>query len=489
MDENMPDDFMMDTMNVMKKMPILTDGFCYIALLKGYKLKKMFLQPVLYSINLLQMFMQSTWDSYPLMQVPYFDKKMCEAAASKKHGYVNSITRLANMSERDRRKFFEGFEFNEEMIADANRVLRKVFAPKLAVEATLAVEGAPGEVEEITENSIVTVTIKTRFIAPENNDEDDVKVEPVVDNKNAAIVKVQVAPKKEKNPDEISIEELMKDEELKKQLDDLAKKAKSANSHQRKKLQQQEQSLISKARAEAMKKKEEENKKKQEAEKAETEPVEEEQAVTTSYSLMDEKDKTKDEKTEEDEPAEEEYGSDYDILDHQDEIRAAREKEAIKMEEARKAAEAEDAKQRELSGPTYVHAPFFPEPHKEQWYFVIGDQAKNKLINMTKGPCPTLSDKPESKITMRIPAPDKAGTYHYTLYVMSDSYIGRDVTQLLKMVVAPRKDEPIDDDDDDELDSDLSDEEEDGHNDHASDDDDDHKDDSADESDDGNESD
>jgi len=331
-------------------------------------------------------------------------------------------------------------------------------------------EGGEDEEEEISAGSVVTVKIKTHFIAP-HGDEEEEEEKKHADTQNAGIVKVKVAPKKkEVDPNAVTMDEVMKDEELQKSLAEVRKTADGMNVRQRKKwLAQQEQSLISKARDKAQKKKDQERLEKEKTE-AKAESVEEEQVVTSSHSAVDEKQPEKEE---------EEVDSDYDALDHQEEIREARKKqeeeERLKYEEELKAAKAADAKQRELCGPKYVHAPFFPEPHTESWFFVIGDESKNKLYGMAKGSCPTLSDEPNSSITMRMPAPKDAGTYHLTLYVMSDSYIGRDITQKLTMVVSPKKeivisdemydpdlanldDEDEDDDDDDDDDKDEEDE-------------------------------
>ena len=488
LDDKLTQDFFMDTMRMVKKLPEIIDAFCAISQIKEY------LQPALSAIRLLPMLRQGTWDSHPLMQLPYFDKKTCEAAGKKKHGGVATISRLVMMSDQDRRKFLEGLEFNEVMIDDVCRVIRKVFAPRLIVDAKMGVEDALGS-DEITEGSIVTVTVRTHF---ELKGEEAEEEKPAKDASTVRVVKVKVAEKKEKkvDPTKVTREEVMQDPKVQKALRDLENDFKGTNSRAKKELEKKKQSVISRAIAEAQKKRDEELAKEKAAKEAEeaakkaeedakkeseekAEPIEEEQVVTTSCSAADDEDAKENEKDEEEEDDDED--SDYDILDKQEEIRAARKKreaeEEAKSAEEKKAAEAADAIQQELRGPVYVHAPFFPEPHAEKWYFVIGDD-HNKVYAMTKGNCPTISTDSESKITIKFQAPEKAGKYHMTLYVMSDSYIGREVQQNLTMVVAPRKEIPVeeepisDDEDDDDIDDDEDEEEEEKSNEEDNDDDD-----------------
>lgn len=72
----------------------------------------------------------------------------------------------------------------------------------------------------------------------------------------------------------------------------------------------------------------------------------------------------------------------------------------------------------EVTGP--VIAPFFPQKREEGWWVVIGDSKTNSLISIKRL---ALQQKAKVKLDFVAPAP---GRHAYTLYFMSDSYLGCD---------------------------------------------------------------
>jgi pre-mRNA-splicing helicase BRR2 len=72
----------------------------------------------------------------------------------------------------------------------------------------------------------------------------------------------------------------------------------------------------------------------------------------------------------------------------------------------------------EVTGP--VMAPFFPQKREEGWWVVIGDPKANSLISIKRL---TLQQKAKVKLDFTAPS---AGDHTYTLYFMSDSYMGCD---------------------------------------------------------------
>ncbi|XP_008558910.1 U5 small nuclear ribonucleoprotein 200 kDa helicase [Microplitis demolitor] len=72
----------------------------------------------------------------------------------------------------------------------------------------------------------------------------------------------------------------------------------------------------------------------------------------------------------------------------------------------------------EVSGP--VVAPFFPQKREEGWWVVIGDPKTNSLLSIKRL---TLQQKAKVKLDFVAPA---AGQHSYTLYFMSDAYLGCD---------------------------------------------------------------
>ncbi|KAF4802565.1 U5 small nuclear ribonucleoprotein 200 kDa helicase-like protein [Turdus rufiventris] len=61
-----------------------------------------------------------------------------------------------------------------------------------------------------------------------------------------------------------------------------------------------------------------------------------------------------------------------------------------------------------------------PQKREEGWWVVIGDSKSNSLISIKRL---TLQQKAKVKLDFVAPA---AGTQHYTLFFMSDAYMGCD---------------------------------------------------------------
>ncbi|OAF66385.1 hypothetical protein A3Q56_05891 [Intoshia linei] len=68
-----------------------------------------------------------------------------------------------------------------------------------------------------------------------------------------------------------------------------------------------------------------------------------------------------------------------------------------------------------------VVAQFYPSKKNENWWLIIGDQDSNLLCSIKRVP---LTHK--STVKMDFNAPEEPGKYNYTLYLMSDSYLGCD---------------------------------------------------------------
>lgn len=72
----------------------------------------------------------------------------------------------------------------------------------------------------------------------------------------------------------------------------------------------------------------------------------------------------------------------------------------------------------EITGP--VIAPLFPQKREEGWWVVIGDPKTNSLLSIKRL---TLQQKAKVKLDFVAPSP---GNYEYTLYFMSDCFMGCD---------------------------------------------------------------
>merc|ERR1711997_104248 len=72
----------------------------------------------------------------------------------------------------------------------------------------------------------------------------------------------------------------------------------------------------------------------------------------------------------------------------------------------------------EVTGP--VIAPFFPTKREEGWWVIIGDPKTNELLSIKR-----LTLQQKAKFVLDFVAP-RPGKYSYTLFFMSDSYLGCD---------------------------------------------------------------
>ena len=81
---------------------------------------------------------------------------------------------------------------------------------------------------------------------------------------------------------------------------------------------------------------------------------------------------------------------------------------------------------------------------EEGWWLVVGNTKANTLLCIKR-----ISLQLKAKVKLEFVAPE-AGEHAYTLYLMSDSYLGCDQEYELPLQVAEAKDEDDDEDEDDE---------------------------------------
>ena len=82
----------------------------------------------------------------------------------------------------------------------------------------------------------------------------------------------------------------------------------------------------------------------------------------------------------------------------------------------------------EVTGP--VIAPLFPQKREENWWVVVGDTKTNTLLSIKR-----LALVQKAKLRLDFNAPSASNTYSYTLYLMSDAYMGCDQEYKLQIAV------------------------------------------------------
>merc|ERR1712146_672769 len=93
----------------------------------------------------------------------------------------------------------------------------------------------------------------------------------------------------------------------------------------------------------------------------------------------------------------------------------------------------------EAPGP--VKAPYYPKKKTEGWWLVIGDPKANSLVSIKR-----IQLQVRSKVKLDFAAPEQPGEYNYTLYFMSDSYLGCDQEYEFTMKVGEAREEESEED-------------------------------------------
>jgi len=92
-----------------------------------------------------------------------------------------------------------------------------------------------------------------------------------------------------------------------------------------------------------------------------------------------------------------------------------------------------------------IYAPKFPKSQYESWWLVLGDKSTDHVIDMKRvtmrnGPFGRFSDEHTTKL--KLIAPEKGGKSQYTIFFISDGYLGfdqqYDVEFNVKEVIQPQ---------------------------------------------------
>jgi pre-mRNA-splicing helicase BRR2 len=96
----------------------------------------------------------------------------------------------------------------------------------------------------------------------------------------------------------------------------------------------------------------------------------------------------------------------------------------------------------EAPGP--VKAPYYPKRKDEGWWLVVGDVNSNTLLSIKR-----VSLQARAKVKLEFVAPEP-GEYNYTLFFMSDSYLGCDQEYEFDMKIGEAREEESSEEEDEE---------------------------------------
>ncbi|CAM0136749.1 unnamed protein product [Umbelopsis sp. WA50703] len=95
-----------------------------------------------------------------------------------------------------------------------------------------------------------------------------------------------------------------------------------------------------------------------------------------------------------------------------------------------------------------AHAPYFPGDKKPFWWIFLGDF---KVQRIMVPPVKVTDIVSKKTFKLQFPGPPKAGTYTFSYCVYSDSFLGTDIRQDIKLIVHEPSDLPPEDDIDDTI--------------------------------------
>jgi hypothetical protein len=81
-----------------------------------------------------------------------------------------------------------------------------------------------------------------------------------------------------------------------------------------------------------------------------------------------------------------------------------------------------------------IYAPRFPKFKDEGWWLILGDEATGELVALRR-----INFHMRSTTNLGFPVPTEAGVYKYTLFLMSDSYLGVDQQSNITIEVKSRE--------------------------------------------------
>lgn len=108
----------------------------------------------------------------------------------------------------------------------------------------------------------------------------------------------------------------------------------------------------------------------------------------------------------------------------------------------------EDEKKKDGRTLPMAHVPFYPGEKKPCWWIFLGDPKVNRILVPHKKVTDIVD---EQTIKIPFPGPPKPGVYTFSLFVKSDTYVGTDILQDIKLKVQDPADLPEEEEVDDSI--------------------------------------
>merc|ERR1719461_2418929 len=364
------------------------------------------LDTIEHAMKLSPMIVQALWDkSSPLLQLPHIEEDMLRHFYSRRRN-IKSLQQLAKMKDEDRKSLLR--KLSDEQYKDVIRALAML--PVLEVGTNTEVVDDE-EQHVVTAGAIVTVTVTL-----ERKTMDSLADLPLDDL--------------EDDKDEKEIEELDSDiVEVTHEENSEAANLLAAEEADKKKTPLWRKPQKKKGGKKAGGKQKAKNTKKKDA-KSTGDTAEESNAVANDNPSKESSDEA--ESSASDDDSEDQQNKAQSTVDEEDD-EAEWERFQKKLNKREKALEGKSKVSHS------VHCPYFTDDKQEFWWVYLSDK-KNRLLVTPPQHVTSLVEREE--IELKSPAPPKPGHYTFTVNVKSDSYLGVDVTQDIKLDVHEARDIP-----------------------------------------------
>merc|ERR1719340_100124 len=391
------------------------------------------LDTIEYAMKCSPLVVQALWDkSSPLLQLPHIVDDMLKHFHSRKRN-IKTLQQLAKMKDEDRRSVLRSL--NDDQYRDVIRVLALI--PIIDVDVTTEVVDDE-DAHVVTAGAIITVTVVlTRGT-----------MESLISGSGASIVlddNDEGCNAEDRELDVIDTDEINEISEFKQKLED------HDNNDEENEDSKKKTPVWKKPQKKKPAKKQDKNAGKQ---KKKQKPKSNDPASVQGDSAQNaqQEDDASDQGGNADEKPDREENSDSNSEDDSgDESGDEKptEKAVSTVDEEEEEAEWErfqkkiNKREKALEGKSKishsVHCPFFPDDKQEFWWCYIADRKNHQLITPPNH-VTSLIDREE--VELKFTAPQKPGHYSFTVCLKSDSYLGVDVQEEIKLEVAEAK-EPI----------------------------------------------
>jgi len=335
---------------------------------------------------------QALWDKQsPLLQLPHIEDDMLKHFTNKRRN-VKSLKQLATMNDEDRRSLLRSL--SDEQYKDVLKVLCGI--PSVSMTVTTEVVDDEDQ-HVVTAGSIITVTVMLDR-GSLNDFMSDTQQDDPEDAEDAEV-------------DEI---EMLDDEEEKEEKEKKEEKKAAWKKPQKKKA----------------------TKKGKPKQKPKQKPKPAENNIAASSALVPTADAAaKDQASGSESDADESGSEDSDSGTGRDRKDVASEDDMEDQEWARfqkKLNKREKALEGRSKVSHSVHCPYFTDDKQEHWWVYISDRKSHSLVTP---PYHVTSLVTEEEVELKFTAPGKPGHYTFTVCVRSDSYLGVDLMEDIKLDV------------------------------------------------------